>query len=94
MSDELQDWDSILKDNNHWTLSSGSYGQDGDMFNSFSDLLKCDVILTAGSTFALMAAWISNARVIDVSSIERDMPINLMEFNEWSKHNNFLMNWK
>ena len=94
MSDELQDWDSILMDNNHWKLSSGSYGQDGDMFNSFSDLLKCDVILTAGSTFALMAAWISNVKVIDISSIERDMPINLMEFNEWSKHNNFLMNWK
>ncbi len=94
MSDELQDWNSFLKNHNHWTLSSGSYGQDGDMFDSFSDLLKCDVILTAGSTFALIAAWISNAKVIDISSIERDMPINLMEFEEWSKHNKFLMNWK
>ena len=94
MSDEVHDWNNILMDNSNWTLSSGSYGQDSDMFHSFSDLLKSDIILTAGSTFALMAAWISNAKVIDVSSVERDVPINLMEFNEWSKHNNFLINWK
>jgi hypothetical protein len=94
MSDEIHNWNKILMDNSHWTLSSGSYGQDSDMFHSFSDLLKCDIILTAGSTFALMAAWISNAKVIDISSIERDVPINLMEFNEWSNHNNFLINWK
>jgi len=94
MSDELQNWDEILKGNGHWKVSNGSFGSEGNMFDSFSDLLNCDIILTSGSTFALMAAWISNSKVIDVSKVEVNMPINPMEFEEWSKHKNFLLNWK
>jgi hypothetical protein len=94
MSDELQDWDSFLKHHNNWSVSSGSFGEEGDMYDSFSDLLKCDIILTAGSTFALMAAWISNCKVIDISLLGDDLPIELMGFNKWSMHNNFRKNWK
>jgi hypothetical protein len=64
------------------------------MYDSFSDLLKCDYILTSGSTFALMAAWLSNARVLDVSDIATDISIKAMKYDEWSKHDNFLLNWK
>ena len=94
MSDELQDWDYILKGNEHWGLSIGSFGQEGTMFDSFSDLLKCDLILTAGSTFALMASWISNAKLIDISEVASDKPLKVMKFEEWSNHKNFLINWK
>ena len=93
-SDELQDWSKILKDNDQWEVSSGSFGFKGTMFDSFSDLLRCDFILTSGSTFSLMAAWISNCKVIDISQVTNDKPLNIMEFEEWSKHRSFLLNWK
>ena len=94
MADELKDWNKIINGHEGWTVSIGSVGGNGSMYDSFSDLLKCDYILTAGSTFALMAAWLTNARVLDVSDIATGISIKAMKYDEWSKHDNFLLNWK
>ena len=90
MSDERKEWSHIV--NNNWIVSDGSVGNNGDMYDAFSDLLSCDFILTAGSTFALMAAWISEAKVFDVS--ETNVNCKAMKYEEWSNYHRFLLNWK
>ena len=92
MSDERKEWSHIVNNNNNWMVSDGSVGNNGDMYDAFSDLLSCDFILTAGSTFALMAAWISDAKVFDVS--ETNVNCKAMKYEEWSSYHRFLLNWK
>ncbi len=92
MSDEDKDWTNLIVARHGWAISTGSAGKSGDMYDAFSDLLSCDLILTAGSTFALMAAWISDAKVIDVA--DDNTELNAMNYYEWKNHKNFLLNWK
>jgi hypothetical protein len=94
MSDEEKEWDKFIRSNKNYYISKGSASECGDMYNAFSDLLCCDYILTSGSTFALMAAWISNANVIDLPSVRKGENVKAMEYPEWLECDNFLVNWK
>jgi hypothetical protein len=94
MSDDIKKWSEIIGNYEDYFVSKGSVGECGNMYDAFSDLLNCDYILTAGSTFALMAAWIADIGVIDVSATSTNKLIKVMKYNEWSQYDNFLLNWK
>jgi hypothetical protein len=94
MSDDVKQWNDITGGHKDYYISKGSAGKSGDMYDAFSDLLHCDYILTAGSTFALMAAWIAEIGVIDVSATSTNKLIKVMKYSEWSQYDNFSLNWK
>jgi hypothetical protein len=94
MSDDIKQWSDITRSHKDYFVSKGSVGECGNMYDAFSDLLNCDYILTAGSTFALMAAWIADIGVIDVSATSTNKLIKVMKYSEWSQYDNFLLNWK
>ena len=93
LSDEKKEWSKFINNYNNAKVSIGSVGFSGDLFDAFSDLIKCKWIITTGSTFALMAAWIGNASVYSANDIISNDQINSVNVDDWRTHNYLKGNW-
>ena len=93
MSDENKDWKQFTKQYDNSTISIGSVGGEGDLFDAFADLLSCQWIITTGSTFALMASWIGDIETYSANDIIEKNKTHLVNNDDWSKHDYFKYNW-
>ena len=93
LSDEEKEWSKFINNYNNAKVSIGSVGYSGDLFDAFSDLIKCKWIITNGSTFALMAAWIGNASVYSANDIISNDQINSVDVDDWRTHIYLKGNW-
>ena len=86
-------FDKFINNYNNAKVSVGSVGCSGDLFDAFSDLIKCKWIITTGSTFALMAAWIGCASVYSANDIIENDKINSVNVDDWRTHEYLKGNW-
>jgi len=93
LSDEEKEWGKFINNYNNAKVSVGSVGCSGDLFDAFSDLIKCKWIITTGSTFALMAAWIGCASVYSANDIIENDKINSVNVDDWRTHEYLKGNW-
>ncbi len=93
MSDENKDWKQFTEQYENSAISTGSVGGEGDLFDAFADLLSCQWIITTGSTFALMASWISDIETYSANDIIEKNKTHLVNTDDWSKHDHFKYNW-
>ena len=93
LSDEEKEWDNFIKKYSNAKVSMGSVGHSGNMFDAFSDLIQCKWVITTGSTFALMAAWIGDASVYSANDIILNNKVDPVEPDDWRVHEYLKENW-
>ena len=93
MSDENKDWKQFTEQYVNSTISTGSVGGEGDLFDGFADLLSCQWIITTGSTFALMASWIGDIETYSANDLIEKNKTHPVNTDDWSKHDYFKYNW-